>query len=210
MLAQDWSTGATARASYSSVGSSSFVGNPSGTTNSLGFFTGLMTEWYHVLPYSGNEGKVIYADQAVALTSAWLWIDEFNPGGPGPTIFVNRTQTPVTFADPQQLYPFASHGATVYGSAHQFITGLLNAASSRMVLKPATPEATSPTFSASYTLAGLQQSSDIAAGTSTVVEVDPGTSVTISVNSSGSSALERWVFSGTGGSDRRPSRRART
>jgi hypothetical protein len=200
MLAQDWNTGASAKTSYSSAGSSKFVGNPSNPSNSLGFFTGLMTEWYHVLPYSGNEGKVTYTNQAVALSSAWLWLDEFNSASSGPPVFSNQTQTPVIFASEQQLYPFASNGATMYGSAHQFITGLLDTASSRVALTPATAEAASQSFAASYTLAGLRQSAEIAAGTGTVVEADPGTFVTISINSSGSSALERWVFSGTGGS----------
>ena len=200
MVAQDWNTGATARASYSSLGSTSFVGDTSSPSSSAGFFTGLMTEWYHVLPYSGNEGKVTYTNTVSALSSAWLWIDEFNPASTGPPVFINQTRTPVTFANAQQLYLFSSNGATMYGSAHQFITGQLNAATSRVSLSPASPEAATPTFSASYTLGGLQQSSDIAAGTSTVVEADPGTSITLSVNSSSSSALESWVFAGSGSS----------
>ena len=198
MLAQDWSTGAAARTSYTSVGSSSFVGNPSHPSSSLGFFTGLMTEWYHVLPYSGNEGRVTYTNQAVALSSGWMWIDEFNSGS-SDSVFSNQTQSPVTFANGQQLYPFASNGATIYGSAHQFITGLLSTASSRVALAPAVPEVASPSFAATYTLAGLRQSAEMAAGTGNLVEADPGTSVTISINSSSSSSLERWVFSGTNG-----------
>jgi len=198
MVAQDWNTGATAKESYGNQGSSSFVGNPSSPSSSTGFFTGLMTEWYHVLPYSGNEGKVTYTNAASALSSAWLWIDEFNPSSSGAPLFINQTRSPVTFANPQQLYPFSSNGATMYGSAHQFITGQLNGASSRVALSPAAPEAASPTFSASYTIGGLQQSSDIPAGTSTIVEADPGTSITLSLNSSDSSALESWVFAGTG------------
>jgi len=200
MLAQDWNTGATAKASYSSLGASRFVGDTSSPSSSTGFFTGLMTEWYHVLPYSGNEGKVTYTNTVSALSSAWMWIDEFNPSSSGSPVFINQTRSPVTFANAQQLYPFSSNGATMYGSAHQFITGQLNGASSQVTLKPATPEAASPTFSASYTIGGLQQSSDIPAGTSTVVEADPGTSILLSLNSSGSSALESWVLAGTGGS----------
>ncbi len=200
MFAQDWSTGATAQTSFSSEGSSSFVGSTSTGANSEGFFTGIMTEWYHVLPYSGNEGKVTYSDQAVALSSAWLWIDEFESGSSGPPVFENQTQAPVAFANPLQIYPFTSNGATIYGSAHQFITGLLNAATSRVALTPATAAAAVPSFVASYTLAGSPQSATIAAGTSTV-EADPGTSITVAVNPLGSSAAGTWVFSGTSGTE---------
>jgi len=201
MLAQDWNTGATAKTSFNSFGSSTFVGQTSRPANSQGFFSGLMTEWYHALPYSGNEGKVTYTNRAVALSSAWMWIDEFASGSSGSPVFINQTKSPVTFSNEQQVYPFASNGATVYGSAHEFITGLLSAAFSRVALTPSVAEAASPGFNASYTLAGLRQSTEVAAGAGTVVEADPGTFVTVSVNSSSSSALERWVFSGgTGGS----------
>jgi len=201
MLAQDWNTGATAKTSFNSFGSSTFVGQTSRPANSQGFFSGLMTEWYHSLPYSGNEGKVTYTNRAVALSSAWMWIDEFASGSSGSPLFINQTKSPVTFANEQQVYPFASNGATVYGSAHQFITGLLSASFSRVALTPSGAEAASPTFNASYTLAGLRQSTEVAAGADSVLQADPGTTVTVSVNSSSSSALERWVFSGgTGGS----------
>jgi hypothetical protein len=202
MLAQDWNTGATAKTSYRSVGSSTFVGETSRPANSQGFFSGLMTEWYHVLPYSGNEGKVTYTNTAVALSSAWMWIDEFASGSSGSPIFINQTKSAVTFANEQQIYPFSSNGATVYGSAHVFITGLLSTAFSRVALKPFVAESTSPTFNASYTLAGLRQSTDVAAGAENLVGADPGTFVTISVSTSGSNALERWVFrGGAAGSD---------
>ncbi len=197
MLAQDWNTGATAKASYTSAGASSFVGDKSDPSNFQGFFSGLMTEWYHTAPYTANVGKVTYANQAVALSSAWMWIDEFANGNSSSPIFIDQTQAPVVFMNDQQIYPFASHGVTTYASAHQFITGLLNTTFSRVSLSPAAAESASPSFAASYTLAGLQQSSQVTSGTSAVVEADPGTTITVSVDSSGSSPLERWVFSGT-------------
>jgi hypothetical protein len=196
MLAQDWNTGATAKTSYSSMGSSTFLGDQSRPSNSQGFFSGLMTEWYHDAPYTANVGKVTYSNQAVALSSAWMWIDEFETGSS--PIFLDQTQAPVAFTNEQQIYPFASHGVTMYGSAHQFITGLLNTTFSRVSLTPAAAESASPPFAATYTLAGLKQTSEMAAGNGTLVEADPKTSVTILVNSSGSSALESWVFGGTG------------
>jgi Divergent InlB B-repeat domain len=201
MLAKDWTTGATAEANFSSEGSSTFVGNPSSPNDAHGFFSGLMTEWYHAALYSGNEGQVTYTNEAVGLSSAWMWIDEFNGGSQGPPLFDNQTQRPVTFANDQQVYPFAADGATMYISAHRFVTGLsVVESASRVTLTPAATETSSRTFSANYTLAGQAQTAVIAAG-ATVLEADPGTSITVSINSSGSSALERWVFSGTSGSE---------
>ena len=200
MLVQDWNTGAIARTSYTSAGSSSFVGDKSSASSSQGFFTGLMTEWYHALPSTTNVGRVTYTNRAVGLSSAWMWVDEFLSGSPGSPLFIEQTPGPVVFANEQQLYPFSSHGITMYGSAHQFITGSLNATSSRVSITPAGAESSSPGFEASYTLAGLKQTSDLSAGTGTLVEADPGTTVIISVNSTGTSADERWVFGGAEGS----------
>ncbi len=199
MLAQDWQTGAVAKTSFSSEGASSFVGNPSNPSSNQGYFTGIMTEWYHVGEYTGSEGKVTYTNTAVALNSAWLWADEFQAGSTGGDVFSNRTQTPVTFTNAQQLYPFVSNGAAVYGSAHQIITGLLNSAASRVTLVPATPSTGAASFLATYTLAGLKQTSALEGGNTSLIEADPGTTVTLYVNSSGSSPLMNWVLSGTSG-----------
>jgi hypothetical protein len=201
MSARDWNTGATAQTSFSSEGSTSFVGSPSRTSNFQGYFTGLMTEWYHVAPYSGNEAEVTYTNSAVALTSAWMWIEEFDTAktaSPGPPVFRNDTLT--TFANDRQVYPFYADGATMYISAHQFITGLPTAASSsKVTLVPATKETPTPRFSATYTLFGQPQAVSIAAG-ATVLAGDPGTSITISI-SSGSSPFGRWVFNGASGTE---------
>jgi hypothetical protein len=199
MLAQDWTTGATAQTSFSSEGANDFVGEASHASNTVGFFTGLMTEWYHGSAYNGNQGKVTYTNRATALSSAWLWLDEFNTASPNTPIFTNETQGPVTFANEEQIYPFSSNGATTYASAHEFITGLLGAASSHITLTSAKSDQASPSFPATYTLAGLRQDAQLGAGNN-VVEADPGTSVTISENSTASGGLERWVFRGTGGS----------
>jgi len=198
MLAQDRNTGASAEAIYSSEGASAFVGDAFAPVDSHGFFTGLMTEWYHAAAYYGNQGQVTYANGAVSLSSAWMWIDEFDSSTTAPALFNNQTQAPVTFAD-DQVYPFAADGATMYISAHEFVTGLAGT-SSRLTLKPATTEASSPSFFANYTLAGQPQTAVIAPGAN-VLEADLGTSITVSINSSGSSALERWVFNGTAGTE---------
>jgi hypothetical protein len=200
MKALDWNTGAAAQTNYSSAGSLSFVGSRSSPSNFQGFFTGLMTEWYHVAPYSGNEGGVSYTNNAVALTSAWMWIDEFDTGsaGAGPVIFRNQTRT--TFANDHQVYPFIAHGAMAYISAHQFMTGLPATASpSKVTLTTYTKETSTPSLRAAYTLSGQPQTVFIPAG-ATVLGVDPGTSIRISINS-GSRPFDRWVFNGTSGTE---------
>ncbi|HUI00428.1 MAG TPA: hypothetical protein VLX56_02220 [Nitrososphaerales archaeon] len=200
MLAQDWNTGATAKATFSSEGATTFVGTDSNPSNSNGYFSGLMTEWYHVVPFSGNVGKVTYTDSGFALSSAWMWIDEFDTSTPNSPLFINQTQGPVQFTTTDQIFPFASHGITMYGSAHQFITGQINSASSTVTLDSATSDTASPGFVAAYTLAGLQQAASLDAGSPTLIEADPGTQVTLSINATGSSPYERWGFGEAGNS----------
>jgi len=195
MTARDWNTGATAQTSYSSEGSSSFVGSQS-RSNFQGYFTGLMTEWYHFAPYSGNQRGVTYTNDAVGLTSVSMWIDEFDTAQSGPPLFSNDTR--VTFANDRQLYPFYADGAMMFVSAHQFITGLPTTAStSELTLATATKETSTPSFSASFVLLGQLQTISIPAGAS-ILGADPGTTITISTNS-GTSLFDRWVFDGTSG-----------
>jgi hypothetical protein len=206
MAAQDWNTSAVASTSYSDMGVSTFVGTQSAASTSQGYFSGLMTEWYHLSSYSANEGKVTYTDKAVGLSSAWLWVDEFDITNPSMPLFSNATQAPVSFIGGQQVYSFASDGITMYATAHSLITGLLNVSASMVSLSPA-PQSTktasssssspSLTVEANYTLTGLRQSSQMTAGKSLLIEADPGTSITISLNASGSSTTDRWVFAGT-------------
>ncbi len=197
MFAQDWATGATAQASYSSQGGTTFVGSPSHRTNTVGLFTGVMTEWYHSAPYYGGEGKVTYTNHITALSGAWLWADEFKSGSSSSPLFSDDTGAPVVFANDQQLYPFSSNGATIYGSAHVFITGTLGAATSRITLTPSAAGQTNPGFTATYTLAGLPQSVQLGAGNNQI-EADSGTQITVSGNSSAPGGQETWVFSSTG------------
>jgi hypothetical protein len=194
MRAQDWNTSAAAETSYSAEGASSFVGDAFASVNSHGFFTGLMTEWYHSASYFGNEGQVVYSNSAVALSSAWMWIDEFDTATTAPSLFDNQTQSPVTIAD-GQVYPFAAEGATMYVTAHSFVTGA-SARSSRLTLTPAMPAETgesSPSFYANYTLAGQRQTENVAPGT-TVLDADPGTMITVSISETDSSQ-GFWLFS---------------
>jgi PKD repeat protein len=122
MTAKDWNTGSNNSVMFSSERASSFIGLINNFEQN-GFFTGLMTEWYHVDPYLVNEGKVAYSSGSVSLSSAWMWMDEFSVAGAG-LVFSNATKSPVTFSSsPGQLQPFYSHGAYEAVDSSEFITG---------------------------------------------------------------------------------------
>ena len=125
MQAYDFNTGASAQESYSAEGATTFVGTPFASLNSNGFFTGLMTEWWHVSEYFGNEASVLYSDSTFALYSAWMWIDEWNPTN-GTSIFSATTTSPSSYSSPTQLQYFSSNGATEASDAFDFITGTAN------------------------------------------------------------------------------------
>jgi len=123
MLAKDWNTSSTAWETFSAQRAASFVGLTSDVSNQNGFFTGLMTEWYHADPYYGNEGEVLYSDYKFALSSAWMWMDEFNVAN-GQLLFSSQTSTAVTYSSsPDQLHQFSSNGASEAGDAYEFLTG---------------------------------------------------------------------------------------
>ncbi len=54
-----------------------FVGDTSSTSNSNGFFTGLMTEWYHTTAWYGPGNLVTYNPFGTISSPAWMWLDEF-------------------------------------------------------------------------------------------------------------------------------------
>jgi hypothetical protein len=201
MVAHDWNTGASASESYTADGSTSFQGDSSAVANSNGFFTGLMTEWYHPQVFLSNEKEVVYSESDIAITSAWMWMDEFNPNGRGEGVFSNETSSPLSFTSaPATLQEFSSNGATEYMDAHEFITGALNAT---VVTPPTTVKLTfsyaivgggtgySPPV-LTYVSKGSQVNATL--GTSpTTFEADIGTGWNVTGTLSGSTQSERWT-----------------
>ena len=123
MLARDWNTGSSASQTFSAARATSFLGQTSGFANRNGFFTGLMTEWYHVDPYYSNEEESTFSNYSYSLSSAWLWMDEFNVAT-SQLLFSNASQMPLAFSsNPSQLQPFYSHGAYEAVDAYEFVTG---------------------------------------------------------------------------------------
>ncbi|MFH0896825.1 MAG: zinc ribbon domain-containing protein [Candidatus Bathyarchaeota archaeon] len=130
MYAKDWNTGAIASTTYGGKGATYFMGFSSSTQNKNQFFTGLMTEWYHVNPNSGSEQKVTYSNYGSPLSSAWMWIDEWDPSNPNWSgTWSDYTPSPVQYSsDPNQLRSFTSHNFTVASNAFEFITGYVGEA----------------------------------------------------------------------------------
>lgn len=192
MYAYDWNTRANSSITYSAVSAGTFVGSAiPQIANSNGFFTGLMTEWYHASPYYSNVKKVTYSNTTFAKDSATMWIDEFYA--------VNGTlkfygELPVYYVDPVQLHSFERDGATEYSSAYDFITGALRVSQPIKLTVaesglPATVElsgcSVSPT---SITANGTPQTVQADSGCIIIVRL-PSTSNTRYVNSMGTSSL---------------------
>ena len=124
MAAYDWESGARTYASYPSFFASSFVGNEEYPKGNRGFFTGLMTEWYHASPSYSNFASVTYSSSDPVASSVWLWGDQWN-------VFTNQVLYQdsypylINFTDPAQLFQLNTHGMTSFVNSTHFITGLI-------------------------------------------------------------------------------------
>ncbi|TMI48357.1 hypothetical protein E6H20_09610 [Candidatus Bathyarchaeota archaeon] len=121
MRAMDWQTGAVSSHSYRANGSI-FVGLQSSLSSQLGFFTGLMTEQYHSSPYYGAGLPVTYNETEVTLSSAWMWMDEWNTDT-GQSVFRDYTTKPVQLDNSLSQY-FSSNGTAEIANAYGLVTGL--------------------------------------------------------------------------------------
>jgi hypothetical protein len=192
MYGYDFNTGASAQASYSAEGATYFTGTPNAMANSNGFFTGLMTEWWHVSPYYGGEASVHYSNSTFALSSAWMWIDEFNYNT-RQILFFADTSSPVSYSNPTQLQSFSSNGATEASDAYEFITGTGSWASMALnysVVNGGTGF-NSPTLTYVYGGTHTQYTTGLITFPTTYC-MDPGSVWSVSNPLPGSSGTERW------------------
>ena len=118
MDAEDVNTSAYADASFSAYGADEFIGDTSGAGNSNGFFTGLMTEWYHVNEYYNGESLVKYIPNGFPNSSAWLWADEKTGNN---VIFSGSTSNPVS-TSPYYSFTYDNASCTYYSNG-EFTTG---------------------------------------------------------------------------------------
>ena len=132
--ALDLNTSASASTSYPTHRADTFVGlqeQESGTRFSFatrGYFTGLMTEWYHLNPSGEGTGMgVTYSETLTPITSATLGIGEWNFTTPVQTsVFsgVANGGNPVDFTGaPNQLQQFTYNGLVISADAFEFVTG---------------------------------------------------------------------------------------
>jgi len=196
MVARDTISGAVASESYPGMGATYFAGLPSRVADSNGYFTGLMTEWYHGAPYFSNEETVVYSNPHSALSSAWLWMDEFDASTLR-AVFSNSTSAPVSFANPDRLADLSYNGITEYADAHEFITGAVSGPTSGQASVPlifsfevqggsgyAPPLLT-------YISNGSSHSTPLT-GTPTAYLADNGTSWSVFQGLGGSAPGQRW------------------
>ena len=202
MVAEDTDTGAYASETYSSVGATYFVGLPGFVANSNGYFTGLMTEWYHGLPYFANENSVAYFNPSSDLTSAWMWMDEFNANN-NATVFASNTTLPVSFAAPAELQEFSFNGTTEFADAFEFVTGALSNATEfssgiPLVLSFGVQgggTGYSPPV-LNYVSSGKLRSVSLT-GSPVLYYADNGTDWSVSSTLGGSNSIQRWVTNQT-------------
>ncbi len=211
MYSRDWNTGATAYVTYGNSHSAKFVGLPSTTSNQNGFFTGLMTEWYHADPYYGDESAVTYSDCGFGLSSAWMWMDEWAPGSSWSGTWSYQTPTVVTYSsNPTQLQSLSYNGANDFSNAYDYISGSIGTQVTSITLAPSgfsTPLSCTNEFSVSYVLNGQPQVTFAQSGTLTLFS-DAGTDVTLSGVSTGSIStgslqdgnltVDEWVLNSQG------------
>ena len=199
MLARDTNTGATASEAYPNMGATFFVGLPGSVANQNGFFTGLMTEWYHGVPYYSNEAEVIYSNPATALSSAWMWMDEFNANN-FQAIFSANTLTPISYNNPNNLQEFSFNGTTEYSDAYEFVTGALtnstqHSPSNVPLTLSYTVQGNGAGYSPpilTYVLNGTSSTIPLT-GSPTVYPVDVGTSWSVSMLLGGPTSSERFA-----------------
>ena len=68
---------------------------------------------------------VVYSNPLFEVTSAWMWMDEFD-ADTFQGVFSSNTSAPVSFADPTMLQEFSFNGTTEYADAFEFVTGALS------------------------------------------------------------------------------------
>lgn len=192
MYVYDWNTGAHAKESYAAHGSS-FVGL-SRSSDSNGFFTGLMTEWWHVNAYYGSEEGVAYTNMRSPLSSAYLWADEWVPSK-GPTQFATQQHVSLGVGSFQS---FSKDGATSFADSYTFVTGPSPTANLTLSYSISGGGAGGSAPRLSYYDKGIVTSATLTVSP-TAYAADLGSPWRVSRSLTGGSSTERWAAGATGG-----------
>ena len=187
MSVKDWNTGTTGQESYAAFGTK-FVGL-STPSDSNGYFTGPMTEWYHVNPYYATDRAVTYSNPKMVLTSADVWADEFNAN-----TFVSLfgSDRVLTFTNPDQLQSFSTNGAVIHANAYTFITGALTQTTLTFAYSVAGGGSGYSAPTLTYVFNGTTRTATLS-GSLATYNVDMGTKWSVSPSLPGGSSTERWA-----------------
>jgi hypothetical protein len=104
--------------SFSAYGASSF--QSTGTPTSTGFFSGLLTEWYHAVPYQGPTGNATYTIPGASSSAAEIGVDEIAPTSESQNGFQSFTDINLADQSPQSG---SYMGATAIVDGIHFQTG---------------------------------------------------------------------------------------
>ncbi|HUK79664.1 MAG TPA: hypothetical protein VLU91_03255, partial [Nitrososphaerales archaeon] len=133
----------------------------------------------------------------VALSSAWMWMDEYNPSA-AQDVFSANTSAPLSFSNPTRLLELSFNGTSEYSNGYEFVTGSLPSATK---IPPGVP------LTLSYTIMGGGSGSTpptltyISNGTLSatpltqspmIYTADPGSKWSISLSLNGSTSSQRW------------------
>ena len=132
--ARDLNTNASASITYPANKGTTFVGlqaqqsHPRFSFATRGYFTGLMTEWYHVSPNASGPGRgAVYSETTTPVTSATVGVGEWNFTTSQPvSVFssIANNGDPVDLlAQPNQLQQFDLNGFLLSVDAYEFVTG---------------------------------------------------------------------------------------
>jgi hypothetical protein len=114
MQVQDSETCVRIADTYSAFGATEF--QSSGTTN--GYFSGVMTEWWHAVPYHGPTGNATFTIPGASSPSAEIGVDEIPPSSEPQNAF--QSVTDVTLGDPSpQSGSYMGATAVVNGSSFE-------------------------------------------------------------------------------------------
>jgi len=193
MTVKDWNTGATGSEPYAAFGST-FVGL-NAASDSNGYFTGPMTEWYHVNPYYATDKAVTYYNPNVALTSADVWADEFNANTLN-SLF--GSDQPLTFTNPNQMLSFSTNGAEIHADAYTFITGAVTMTILTLGYSVTGGGSGYSAPTLTYTFNGTTRKATLTSSLVTYM-ADAGSTWSVSATLPGGSSTERWATSETGG-----------
>ncbi len=119
MAAYDWNTTSNSLQSYHARGT-----HFSGSQGPSYFFTGLMTEWYHVNYAVCTTKTVSFSSNTNVVESGWMCINRWNharlTGGVRTQIVFSGCSPAIDFRTGSQTFTY--HGVTIYGSSSRFVT----------------------------------------------------------------------------------------